>query len=140
MEPADLLYPYALAFRWGEARPAGATFDPHIAAATRLLRERLAGVRVVRVEERELAIADLDLPLSQRRSWRCYLNGLSGDERRERAHRAAMELGALARAGADGGRGRARHRRLLRRRGDAARRALARPRPRQGAARASCAR
>ena len=59
MQPADLLYPFALAFRWGEGGPGRATFDPHIAAATRLLRERLAGVRVLRVEERELAIADL---------------------------------------------------------------------------------
>ena len=78
MQPADLLYPFALAFRWGEGGPGRATFDPHIAAATRLLRERLAGVRVLRVEERELAIADLTFryrsPVVE-----VHLNGLSGD-------------------------------------------------------------
>jgi len=79
MEPADLVYPYALAFRWGEGGPGRPTFDPHIAAATRLLRERLAGVRVLRVEERELAIADLTFryrsPVVE-----VHLNGLSADE------------------------------------------------------------
>jgi hypothetical protein len=79
MEPADLLYPYALAFRWGEGGPGRPTFDPHIAAATRLLRDRLAGVRVLRVDERELAIADLTFryrsPVVE-----VHLNGLSADE------------------------------------------------------------
>jgi hypothetical protein len=56
-EPADLLYPFALAFRWGV--PGGEVFDPDVAAATKLLRERLAGVRVVRQEQRTLALADL---------------------------------------------------------------------------------
>ena len=104
MEPADLVYPYALAFRWGEGGPAGATFDPHIAAATRLLRERLAGVRCCESRARA-ADRRSRVPLSQpgrggvpRRP--------SGDEE-ESADRAALELRALARAGADGGRGRA---------------------------------
>jgi hypothetical protein len=59
MEPADLLYPYALAFRWGEGEANGPTFDPDIATATKLLRARLAGVRIVRVEQRSLQLADL---------------------------------------------------------------------------------
>ncbi len=79
MEPADLLYPYALAFRWGDGGPGRPTFDPHIAAATRLLRDRLAGVRVLRVDERELAIADLTFryrsPVVE-----VHLNSLSADE------------------------------------------------------------
>jgi len=79
MEPADLLYPYALAFRWGEGGPGRPTFDPHIAATTRLLRDRLAGVRVLRVDERELAIADLTFryrsPVVE-----VHLNNLSADE------------------------------------------------------------
>jgi hypothetical protein len=58
METADLLYPYAVAFRWGGAETSG-LFDPDIAAATRLLRERLRGVRMVRVEESTLRLADL---------------------------------------------------------------------------------
>ncbi len=79
MEPADLVYPYALAFRWGEGGPGRPTFDPHIAAATRLLRDRLAGVRVLRVDERELPIADLTFryrsPVVE-----VHLNSLSADE------------------------------------------------------------
>src|SRR5262249_60309310 len=51
MEAADLLYPYALAFRWGAAEQNAATHDPEIAAATRLMRERLRGVKLIRVEE-----------------------------------------------------------------------------------------
>ncbi len=78
MEPADLLYPYALAFRWGEGEANGPTFDPDIAAATALLRARLAGVRIVRVEERSLQLADLTF------SYRSpvvevYLNSLASD-------------------------------------------------------------
>jgi hypothetical protein len=91
MEPADLLYPYALAFRWGEGGPGRPTFDPHIAAATRLLRDRLAGVRVLRVDERELAIADLTF------RYRSPFEGTStASPGRERAHRPAVELGAPA--------------------------------------------
>ena len=56
-EAADLLYPYALAFRWGVR--GGEVFDPDVAAATKLLRERLAGVRILRQEQRTLALADL---------------------------------------------------------------------------------
>ena len=55
MDAADFLYPYAIAFRWGE----GEANDPDIAAATKLLRARLAGVRLVRVEKRSLQLADL---------------------------------------------------------------------------------
>jgi hypothetical protein len=58
VEPADLLYPYALAFRWGTGGPDAATHDPEIAAATRLIRERLRGVKLVRVEETSRTIAD----------------------------------------------------------------------------------
>ena len=58
METADLLYPYALATRWGSG-DANGVFDPEIAAATRLMRERLRGVRIVRVEESTLRLADL---------------------------------------------------------------------------------
>jgi len=58
MEPADLLYPYALAFRWGAGGRDAATHDPEIAAATRLIRERLRGVKLVRVEETSRLFAD----------------------------------------------------------------------------------
>ena len=58
MEAIDLLYPYALAYRWGASQGA-VNFDPEVAAATQRLRDRLAGVRVVRVEQRSLQVADL---------------------------------------------------------------------------------
>jgi len=78
LEPADLFYPYALAFKWGERGGDPKAFDPEIAAASKLLRERLAGVRVVRVESRALALADLTFiyksPIVE-----VYLNALSRD-------------------------------------------------------------
>src|SRR5260370_38281578 len=59
MEAADLLYPYVLAFRWGAAgEQNAATRDPEIATATQLIRERLRGVKVIRVEETARSIAD----------------------------------------------------------------------------------
>lgn len=58
MEAADLLYPYALAFRWGAGGQNAASRDPEIAAATRLIRERLRGVKLVRVEETSRSVAD----------------------------------------------------------------------------------
>jgi hypothetical protein len=58
MEATDLLYPYALAFRWGAGGQDAATHDPEIAAATRLIRERLRGVKLVRVEETSRLVAD----------------------------------------------------------------------------------
>jgi hypothetical protein len=59
MDVADLLYPFALAFRWGVSGKNPAAFDPEIAAATQWMRERLRGVRIVQVEERVVQIADL---------------------------------------------------------------------------------
>ena len=47
METADLIYPYAFAYRWGSS-PAAATFDAEVSAATSLMRDRLKGVRVIR--------------------------------------------------------------------------------------------
>lgn len=58
MEAADLLYPYALAFRWGAGGQSAASHDPEIAAATRLIRDRLRGVKLVRVEETARPVAD----------------------------------------------------------------------------------
>lgn len=59
MEPADLLYPYALAVRWSAGQAGDTAFDSEVAAATRLMRERFRAARVVRVDERTLTLADL---------------------------------------------------------------------------------
>jgi hypothetical protein len=49
---ADIIYPYIFAFRWGMQGPgAGDAFDPSVARSTALVREWLAGFKVVRVEE-----------------------------------------------------------------------------------------
>lgn len=60
--PADLLYAYAFAYRWG-ARGAGESpvHDAVIARSTSLIRERLAGVRVLRVERTAKGVGDLRL-------------------------------------------------------------------------------
>jgi hypothetical protein len=57
MEAADLVYPYAFAMQWGAA-PGITTFDVEIAAATRLMREQLKGVRITGAEESTIAIGD----------------------------------------------------------------------------------
>ena len=44
---ADILYPYALAYRWSAGHTGSARFDPAIAAGSALLREWLAGVKVI---------------------------------------------------------------------------------------------
>lgn len=79
MEPADLLYPYALAFRWGSGDASGPHFDPEIAAATRMTRERLKGVRIIRVEESALTIADKTFNY-RRPVIEAYLDSLPSDE------------------------------------------------------------
>ncbi len=44
--PADILYAYMFAYRWG-ARGEGDDYDPSVAAATAALRAHLAGVKVI---------------------------------------------------------------------------------------------
>ncbi|MGH8648198.1 MAG: hypothetical protein ACREUP_02665, partial [Burkholderiales bacterium] len=47
---ADIVYPYIFAFRWGGAGPAEGA-DPAVARSTELVRQWLAGFKVIRVEE-----------------------------------------------------------------------------------------
>ncbi len=65
MEVADLLYPYVLAYRWAvKAGEDDSTYDPAIEAATALIRGRLVGVRVARVERTINEMApDIKVPL-----------------------------------------------------------------------------
>jgi hypothetical protein len=49
---ADIIYPYIFAFRWGIEGPgASGDLDPSVARSTALVREWLAGFKVIRVEE-----------------------------------------------------------------------------------------
>ena len=52
MTAADVLYPYTFAYRWG-VKPSqrGAEYDPFVDASTAPLREWLAGIRVLPVEQ-----------------------------------------------------------------------------------------
>lgn len=55
---SDLLYAYAFIFRWSEMSNADdRTFDPDVESATRLVRERLVGVKVVEVESKTEQLA-----------------------------------------------------------------------------------
>ena len=79
MTVADLLYPYSMAARWGTRRPANLLgYDPSISASTALMRKKLAGVRVLSVEQEAKVFGELkltqDVPVVE-----VYLNDISPD-------------------------------------------------------------
>jgi hypothetical protein len=85
--PADAIYPYAFAARWGTRRaPPGVEYDPAVDAATQAARQALAGVRVVKVDSEVRRYADITftyvVPVVE-----VYLNAASTDP---------QELAALA--------------------------------------------
>ena len=58
--PADAIYPYVFAARWGTRRAqAGVEYDPAVDAATQVARQALAGVRVVKVDSEVRRYADI---------------------------------------------------------------------------------
>ena len=59
MSAADLLYPYALATRWGVS--GSREYDPEIERATAALREKVAAVRIVRVDTQVRDLAELQV-------------------------------------------------------------------------------
>ena len=62
MTVADLIYPYSLAFRWGARHPPDRPeYDPSIEASTAFMRQKLAGVKVVSVEQESKAFGELRL-------------------------------------------------------------------------------
>ncbi|MFQ5915778.1 MAG: hypothetical protein ACE5JS_21605 [Nitrospinota bacterium] len=88
MEVADLLYPYVLAYRWGvKASRDDSAYDPAIEAATALIRGRLVGVRVVRVERTIKDIAPGIKVPQQIPVVEVYVNYVSSD---------SLQLAALA--------------------------------------------
>jgi len=79
MTIADLLYPCIFAYRWGFGGPAGGTEDgPYMDRATDLVRQALAGLRVLRVERTPFIIGDLKLP-REVPVIEVYLNVTGGD-------------------------------------------------------------
>ena len=85
--PADAIYPYVFAARWGTRRAqAGVEYDSAVDAATQVARQALAGVRVVKVDSEVRRYADITftyvVPVVE-----VYLNAASSDP---------QELAALA--------------------------------------------
>ncbi len=75
----DLLYPYRFAFRWGvRASPNDTEYDPLIDRSTALMRERLAGVRVLGVDKSVYGFGELkierEIPVVE-----VYLSAAAGD-------------------------------------------------------------
>ncbi|MFQ5775255.1 MAG: hypothetical protein ACE5GS_12110 [Kiloniellaceae bacterium] len=66
MTIADILYPYAVAYRWGVGGTGdGRRYDPAIDRSTALLRERLVGLRFIGVDRTSKSIRFGDLVLSR---------------------------------------------------------------------------
>jgi len=87
MSPADAVYPYVFAARWGTRRAPGAVeYDPAVDAATQVARQALAAFRVVKVDSEVRRYADITftyvVPVIE-----VYLNSPSPDP---------QELAALA--------------------------------------------
>ncbi len=62
MTPADVLYPFLFAYRWGVRHGQdGNAYDPFVHEATALLRERLAGLRVLRTEREVKDLGEVKL-------------------------------------------------------------------------------
>jgi hypothetical protein len=61
MTSADLLYPFAVAYRWGVRGSAAAPYDPAIDAATALLRRSLKGVKFAGADKTSKTIRFGDL-------------------------------------------------------------------------------
>jgi hypothetical protein len=59
MTPADLVYAYSVAARWGDRAGRPGEHDPAIEAATALARQSLVGFRVLRVESEVRKYADV---------------------------------------------------------------------------------
>jgi hypothetical protein len=62
MTVADLLYPYSMAARWGTRRSVNLPdYDPAIEASTTFMQQKLAGVRVLSVEQEAKVFGELKL-------------------------------------------------------------------------------
>jgi hypothetical protein len=82
VELADLLYPFAFAYRWGAAsRVGGNPREPQLAAVLAPLQERLAGIKFVRVERTVHDIAEGMKVTQKTPVLEVYLKNAPGDER-----------------------------------------------------------
>src|SRR5262249_37749971 len=59
MQVADAIYPFVFAYRWGAKAGAGDdAHEPRLEVTLDVMQERLAGFKVVRVEQTKQAIAE----------------------------------------------------------------------------------
>ncbi len=59
MTPADAVYPYLFAARWGSKRPGTTEFDPAVEAATALQRQSLVAFKVIKVDSEVKKYSDM---------------------------------------------------------------------------------
>ncbi len=79
---ADVLYPYAFLYRWGAKVERGDRIgEPRLRATFAALEERLAGIKVVRVDEAKHAIAEGMEIVTKTPVVEVYLRDAPGDER-----------------------------------------------------------
>jgi hypothetical protein len=91
MDMADLLYPYVVAYRWGvKSDPEQRFYDPAVATATALLRERLVGVRLVRIDQTVQKFGDTEV-LRENPVVDVYLNHTAMDDRQVAALATTVE-------------------------------------------------
>ncbi|MGH6902859.1 MAG: hypothetical protein ACREIR_08980 [Geminicoccaceae bacterium] len=80
MAMADLVYPFVFAYRWGGAGPDGKAREPRLQTASADVRDRLAGLRALRVESTDKSIAEgLDV-VQNTPVLEVYLRDAPGDE------------------------------------------------------------
>jgi hypothetical protein len=136
---ADIVYPYIFAFRWGAAGAGEGAADPSVARSTALVRQWLAGFKVVRVEEQVRNYGEdlkfsYQVPVDARGSGAARAQARHALERARRGgvNRAALVHGSVGSHRAHGGSRAARHRGVHRGRGEASPNTMARPCPRPG--------
>jgi hypothetical protein len=79
---ADVLYPFVFVYRWGaKAEHGDGTTEPRLHATFAALEERLAGIKVVRVDETRHAIAEGMEIVTRTPVVEVYLRDAPGDER-----------------------------------------------------------
>ncbi len=79
---ADLLYPFTFAYRWGaKAGPDGNAREPRLEPVLEAMQERLAGLKLVRVDETKHAVAEGLEVITKTPVLEVYLRDAPGDER-----------------------------------------------------------
>ena len=79
---ADLLYPFVFAYRWGAKNGASdTTWEPRLAPVVDVMQNRLAGLKLVRVDRTKHAVAEGLEVVTQTPVLEVYLRDAPGDER-----------------------------------------------------------